>query len=66
MFVCYFRIRTANIKVQAGNIDRRTEDWIRPSVSEVYVHTDYFPKEGYYNDIALLKVTKHVVTIKNS
>ena len=65
MFVCYFRIRTVNIKVQAGNIDRRTEEnWIHSSVSEVYVHEDYFPKKPYYNDIALLKVSKPIVRIR--
>jgi hypothetical protein len=65
MFVCYFRIRAANIKIQAGNIDLRTEEnWTHSSVSEVYVHEDYFHKEPYYNDIALLKVSKPIVRIR--
>jgi hypothetical protein len=51
----------------AGNINRRTrKNWIHSSVSEVYVHEDYLPEEPYYNDIALLKVSKHIVKIKNS
>jgi hypothetical protein len=67
MFVCYFRISAANVKVQTGNIDRNTDvNWIHPSVSDVYVHEDYFPKEPYYNDIALLKVSKPIVRIKKS
>lgn len=65
MSTFYFRIRADGVEVLAGQVDRRVikENWIILSVSDVYVHEEYLP-DKVYNDVAVLKASKHSVKIK--
>jgi hypothetical protein len=70
MSIFYFSV--SQIEVLAGNIDRKAkENWIRASVSAVFVHEDYLPydpknSKSPYNDIAVLQVSKYIFRMNNT
>jgi hypothetical protein len=65
-----FYFSASNIVVLAGNIDRTSQrNWIRSTVSEVFIHEEYKPEDPRgqqfpLNDIAVIRVSKYRVYTK--